>query len=233
MKRLIAIGLALVVITGCAEHNRRDIIEGYKHTIDNGLSDWRNPHDTNCLIKLLPIVDSCIEFQDYCNLHDTLYAESYMVKDLKISMLNSLKRYDEALSLIEQLPYEYGLSSPFGKNYLLKTTLIRKYNSQNDYEARDSTINTLIEDMEFQFRASYDMDFPSDSTFYARKLLSVDTSDINVLMDYFIICIARGDYKNNMIDRAMQFFSANEVYRESLIDWINNMDEEHFYNNWY
>lgn len=218
----------------CLEHDCEDIIQKYQRTIDEGIIDWRNSHDTNCLNKLIPLVDSCVAFEDYCNRHDTLYAESYAYRILKINMLNSLKRYDEALPLIEQLPDTVGLAIPFGKNYLLKTTLIRKYNDIKDYPTKDSIINWLIEEMNFQFRANYGNCIPSDTVFYGRNLQLADTTDIDALIDYYLICIIRGDEKKDMINKVKQTFSTDEgdnmMYRKRLIDWINNADEQLFYN---
>ncbi len=240
MRKKIIISLLTIIVASCAEHIRqdgiKDVIETYDYTIDRGMEEWRNTHDTNCLIRLMPLVDSCIEFQNYCNRHDTLYAESYTYTDLKINILNSLKRYDEALSLIAQLPEEeYWVSYPFGKNYLLKTTLIRKYNSLKDYTIRDSIIDVLIEDMDYQFRANYGIHISSDTMYYGRGFMLVDSTDRDALTDYFIICIVRGDDKEKMINKVKQTFLTdegnNKMYRECLIDWINNTDAEVFYIN--
>jgi hypothetical protein len=217
------------MMASCARYNHQDVIKDNKQRIEKGIADWRITHDTNCLARLMPIVDSCIEFQDYCNRHDTLYLESYFYKELKINMLNSLQRYDEALVLIDQLPNGFGLSASFGKNYLSKTTLIRKNNYLKCYATRDSIINELIKEMNFQFRASYENITNTDTVYYGRNLLIVDTTDYSALMDYYLICIIRGDDKNKMINKVKQTFSNDEMYRESLIDWINNTTAHDFY----
>lgn len=227
-------GLSMVLVAGCAEHNRQDIIQSHKHTIDKGIAEWRSTHDTHCLNGVMPLVDSCIDFQEYCNQHDTLYVESYTYRELKIRMLNSLKRYDEALCLIDQLPDNFGLSVPFGKNYLLKSTLIRKYYDLKDFSARDSIINSLIEDMEFQFRANSGKQTLFDTVFFRRNLHLVDMANVDALLDYFLICIVRGDDKKIMMDNVKRIYSTdegnNKMYRENLIEWIDRTDSHFFYN---
>lgn len=233
MKEYLIIGLSIVIflVARCVGCKRLDVLQANKQIIDRGLTDWENSHDTNCLIKLLPIVDSCIAFQDYCNRNDTLYIESYSYKDLKIRILNSLKRYDEALILISQLPDNFEYSTPFGKNYILKTTLIKKYHLSNNYKARDSIINELIEVMNYQIRANYNNYMPSDTIYYGRGLPLVDTMNFNALVDYYLICIIRGDDKKEMINKIKQTYLNNEnkIECEAFINWINNTDAQRFY----
>lgn len=144
MKKNIILLLYIILLIACSSSKEQYTIDDavrLSKQIDYFVYLYSESKDTAMLMKALSFADIGVQNMEQFN----------CFSERKFWILLSLKRYDEAITLLDTYYDEYKYNIPFGKIYYYQLCNILKYHHQGITDVRNQHIQELIEYMDLAF----------------------------------------------------------------------------------
>lgn len=228
MKKNIILLLYIILLIACSSSKEQYTIDDavrLSKQIDYFVYLYSESKDTAMLMKALSFADIGVQNMEQFN----------CFSERKFWILLSLKRYDEAITLLDTYYDEYKYNIPFGKIYYYQLCNILKYHHQGITDVRNQHIQELIEYMDLAFAVGQNAKsgIPINESIsnkieeWNTDFPAVSPTSYSALIAYYRIRVMLED-RNKLIGE-MKHISIDEDFEEEdlkkdLIANIKNVD---------